>query len=164
MKLSRQEKKFLLNLHKQTPETYVESKAYALDSKKIVDITEGEIKNRALTDTLITESKIDITSGDGVIEKKEWMRGTIFIKVNVWRKIKQAYIDGYKKATKGIPSSSKKYSEEGIKGGLDAAIAYHEWVNKNNMRLNQKYAAEVPVAVSQDKKSLVDKIKGVFKK
>ena len=76
----------------------------------------------------------------------------------------RAYIDGYKKATKGIPSSSKKYSEEGIKGGLDAAIAYHEWVNKNNMRLNQKYAAEVPVAVSQDKKSLLDKIKGVFKK
>ncbi len=162
MKLSRQEKVFLLNLHKQTPETYVESTRYKYDTTKLQDIRFDETKNRVFTDPLISEPTIDISSELGVVEEKQWMRGTIFIKVNVWKKLKQAYISGYKEATKGIPTSSHKYSQEGIKGGLDAAIEFHNWVNNNNKRINLKYAANVPV-VEEPKETLIDKIKGVFK-
>ena len=150
-----------MNLYKRCPDTYVESTKYALDKKEFKDIRENEIKNEMFPD--ISKSNVEslISSEKGTVEKDEWMKGTFFIKVNVWKKLTDAYIKGFKKSVleNKIRSSDDRYQAFGMKGGIDAAIEFVDKVNINNQRLNEKYKAEIPIVdTDAEKKNIFESV------
>lgn len=141
-KLTREESNILVALYKKCPDTYQEFTRYKKEAVKqdIKDIREQEIKNSVMTfEPVLPKPQINISGSDEKKEDVQWYKGTDFLKTNVFKKLKQAYLNGFAKGVKGINPNNPKYRELGVNAGILAAYEYIDSVYKQNIKLNEKY-------------------------